>query len=66
MEKELIKTILEATSGFLNTEQSKQLNKLLLRELEKYDITLKEADDTKRIRQNNELLQAFISAKKIE
>ena len=66
MEKELIKTILEVTNGFLDTEQSKQLSTLLLRELEKYHITLKETDDTKRIRKNNELLQAFISAKKIE
>lgn len=66
MEKELIKTILEGTNGFLNTEQSEQLNALLIRELGKYDIISKETDDTTRVRKNNELLQAFISAKKIE
>ena len=52
MEKELIKTILEVTNGFLDTEQSKQLSTLLLRELEKYHITLKETDDTKRDRKS--------------
>lgn len=66
MKKELIRTILETTKGFLNTEQSEQLNALLIRELGKYDIIPKETDDYKRVRKNNELLQAFISAKKIE
>lgn len=66
MEKELIRAILEGTNGFLNTEQSEQLNALLIRELGKYDIISKETDDTTRVRKNNELLQAFISAKKIE
>lgn len=66
MEKELVKSILEATNSFLNAKQSEQLNILLITELKKYNITLKETDEAKHIRENNELLQAFISAKKIE
>lgn len=66
MEEELIKSILETANEFLDTVQSDQLHTLLIRELENYDVTLKESDDTKRIRENKELLQAFISAKKIE
>lgn len=62
----MIKSILEATNGFLNAKQSEQLNILLITELKKYNITLKETDEAKHIRENNELLQAFISAKKIE
>lgn len=66
MEEELIKAILETANGFLDATQSKHLYDLLVKELGDYDVTLKESDDTKRTRENKELLQAFISAKKIE
>ncbi len=66
MENELIKTILEAAKDILNNGQYEQLGSLLEQELSKYDVIPKISDEVRCTRQNHELLQAFISAKKIE
>jgi integrase/recombinase XerC len=66
MKKELVKSILETANSFLNTEQSEQLELLLIRKLEIFEVLPKESNDTKCIKNNRDLLQAFIAAKKIE
>jgi len=66
MKQILITSIIGATVEILTEEQNKQLQEILNKQLDKYDILCKEADSVKRVRMNHELLQVFISAKKIE
>lgn len=66
MKEKVIQSILKATSSFLDILQREQLQTLLIKELNNFDISKKESDITKCIKKNHELMQAFISAKKIE
>lgn len=66
MKNNLVNAILGAMEGILSKEQNDLLNHLLFKELEKYEIKIKESDIIITKKKNAELLQAFISAKKIE
>ena len=66
MNDKLIQSVLELARKFLSRQQEDDLKVVLENTLEAYDIALKESGDEERIRQNNELLQAFLAAKKIE
>ena len=66
MNEEFITSILENTVSFLTENQLDKLQFVLSNSLESYKVTKKESDQMKRERENTELLQSFLSAKKIE
>jgi site-specific recombinase XerD len=65
MKEVLINNILESLDGLM-IDNKEVIRGVLYRELQKYDITNKVDNEEIRVKMNNELLQAFISAKKIE
>lgn len=66
MKKEIIETILADMSGILNTYQQLRLQEVLSTAFDKVEITPLESEEGERAKANGELLNAFISAKKIE
>lgn len=66
MKEQFLKSVQEAVSGFLSQEQIAQLGGVLSGCLQGYELIRKETTEEKRKRENGELLQAFLSAKKIE
>ena len=66
MNEEFIASILENSVPFLTENQLDKLQFVLSNSLESYKVTKKESDQMKRERENTELLQSFLSAKKIE
>lgn len=66
MKKEIIETILAEMSGILNTFQQLKLQEALSTTFDKVVITPSESEERQRTKANGELLNAFISAKKIE
>ncbi len=66
MNEEFIASILENTVSFLTENQLDKLQFVLSASLESYKVTKKESDQMKLERENTELLQSFLSAKKIE
>lgn len=66
MKEKVILSILEAANGFLDAAQKEQLQALLHKELGNVELSEKASDKDKCNKVNHELMQAFISAKKIE
>lgn len=66
MNEEFITSILENTVSFLTENQLDKLQFVLSYSLESYKLSKKESDQMKCERENTELLQSFLSAKKIE
>ena len=66
MNEEFITSILRNTTSFLEKNQQDKLEVALLNTLETYQVIRKESNQMKLERENSELLQSFLSAKKIE
>mgnify|MGYP000219502230 FL=1 len=66
MKKELIKNVLNGMRSVLSEEHLKLLHDTMEVTLENFDVCLKLSDDENREKENAELLDVFISAKKIE
>lgn len=66
MNKVIVKAITDGMADVLTAEQLERLTKLTEKELAKYEITVKPTDEEQQKRANEELLNVFISAKKIE
>lgn len=66
MKEEFIKSVLDEARVFLTDKQKEKIQNLLISKMEKYEISLKINDERKNFQRNRDLLQAFISAKKIE
>lgn len=66
MKEKLIQSIMDLSEKFLSEQQKEKLQTVLNTAMKEYDIMQKESTDDKRTRQNNELLHAFLAAKKIE
>lgn len=66
MKKELIKNVLDGMRSVLSEEHLKLLHDTMEVALENFDVCLKLSDGENREKENAELLDVFISAKKIE
>ena len=66
MKEQFIKSVEEAVGGFLSQGQIAKLSEVLSECMQGYELTRKETSDEKCKRENGELLQAFLAAKKIE
>lgn len=66
MKEKLIQSIMDLSEKFLSEQQKEKLQTTLNTAMKEYDIMQKESTDDKRTRQNDELLHAFLAAKKIE
>lgn len=66
MKDTLLKAILNSVSPLLSEKQLHRLEDILDRELSKYEIEARLEENDRRQKANYELLQSFISAKKIE
>ena len=66
MKDELIQRIVEEMDGFLCEEQMRQLRDTVLAALEGYSIERVLTDKERRREDNEQLLNAFLSAKKVE
>ena len=66
MKEEVIESIIGGMSDVLSSEQVVKLQSVLSEVLCPFEIVKSETDEEKRIKANHELLNAFISAKKIE
>lgn len=66
MKENVIRTIVAAMQHDLDCRQIAQLKAVLIKELQDVDITESSGDSTKRKEETEDLLSAFISAKKIE
>ena len=66
MKEQFIKSVEEAVGGFLSQGQIAKLSEGLSECMQGYELTRKETSDEKCKRENGELLQAFLAAKKIE
>ena len=66
MKEKLIHSIMDLSEMFLSEQQKEKLQTALNTAMKEYDIMQKESTDDTRTRQNNELLHAFLAAKKIE
>lgn len=66
MKKELIKNVLDGMRSVLSEEHLKLLHDTMEVTLENFDVCLKLSDGENREKENAELLDVFISAKKIE
>ncbi len=66
MKEQFIKSVEESVGGFLSQEQIAKLGGVLLECMQEYELIRKETSDEKCKRENGELLQAFLAAKKIE
>lgn len=66
MKEQFMKSVQEAARGFLSQEQITLLDGVLSACMQRYELIRKETTEEKRKRENGELLQAFLSAKKIE
>jgi len=66
MNKTIVKAITDGMADVLTAEQLERLATLTEKELAKYEITVKPTDEEQRKRENAELLEVFISAKRIE
>ncbi|MBQ0160132.1 MAG: tyrosine-type recombinase/integrase [Bacteroidales bacterium] len=65
MKQNLINKVLDRLSYFPQAERD-ALREVLLRELEQVEITPRESDGVRCMRENNDLEQAFIAAKRLE
>lgn len=66
MKHTLIQSLIHNAQQFLAADQIEKLKDILDNELEMYDITPHQSDEELRSKQNTDLLNAFVSAKKIE
>lgn len=66
MKNEIINTVIGMMSKNLDSIQLKNLRETLTLTLSNYEITLQETQADKSITENAELLESFLSAKKIE
>lgn len=66
MKEQFLKSVQETVHGFLSQEQIALLGGVLSECMQGYELTRKETTGEKCKRENGELLQAFLSAKKIE
>ena len=66
MKEKLIKTVLDNMNGMLSEEQLKLLRFAMEEALVKLDVSPKLSDGEIRVKENAELLDVFVSAKKIE
>ena len=65
MKQNLINNVLARLSHFPQAERD-ALREVLLKELEQVEITPRESDGVRCMRENNDLEQAFIAAKRLE
>lgn len=66
MKHTLIQSLIHNAQQFLAADQIEKLKVILDNELKMYDITPRQSDEELRTKQNTDLLNAFVSAKKIE
>ncbi len=66
MKKSVKQAIIDGMKGELTRDQIGILSEVVDRELSKYEILVRETDEERRKKENEELLNAFISSKKIE
>lgn len=66
MKKSIIEAVANAMQRDLDYKQMAWLREVLIAEFEKFDVIVKSGSESERIQENAKLLDAFISAKKIE
>lgn len=66
MKQTIINAVVENSKSFLTSEQINHLKVLLAKELNKYEISKVLEEKDQQVKANTELLQAYLSAKKIE
>ena len=66
MKETIINTVLENMKDILIPKQLDELSSVLVKELTKYDIVERGSDEDVRNKENTQLLDVFISSKKIE
>ena len=66
MKQTIIQAVINGVAPFLSGEQIKQLEVVLIQELSEYEVVKPISVEEQQAKANAELLQAYLSAKKIE